>query len=65
VEVKLPGVMAMLVAPVAFQLRVLLEPRGMVAGEAVKVLITGATPPTTVRVAVAVVEPAALVAVRV
>jgi hypothetical protein len=44
VEVKVPGVMAMLVAPVAIQLSVLLEPEVMLAGSAVNEAIVGAEP---------------------
>ena len=67
VEVKVPGVMAMLVAPVVLQLSVLAEPELMLAGLAVKELMVGFAPvvPVTVTVAVAVVEPDALVAVSV
>ncbi len=66
VEVNAPGVMAMLVAPVVTQLSVLLEPELMLAGLAVNELIVGAFIGTvTVTVAVAVVEPPALVAVSV
>jgi hypothetical protein len=42
VEVKVPGVMAMLVAPAVDQDKVLLEPESMVAGLAVKELMVGA-----------------------
>jgi hypothetical protein len=68
VEVKLPGVMAMLAAPVVTQLRVLLEPELMVVGLAVKEVMVGSVPAdevVTVTVAVAVAEPLALVAVSV
>jgi hypothetical protein len=66
VEVKVPGVMAMLVAPLVAQLSVLLEPDVMLVGLAVKVLMVGFVGAgATVMVAVAVVEPVALVAVRV
>ena len=41
-DVNVPGVMAMLVAPVAAQLSVLLAPELMLAGFAVKAAITGA-----------------------
>jgi hypothetical protein len=40
-EVKVPGVMAMLVAPVVDQDKVLLEPEFMVVGLAVKELMVG------------------------
>jgi hypothetical protein len=65
VDVKLPGVIAMLVAPVVAQLSALLAPELIVVGFAVKELITGFVAPLTVTVTVAVVEPAALVAVSV
>lgn len=61
VDVKAPGVMATLVAPVVDQLSVL-EPELMLVGLAVNELITGRLP--TVTVTAAVVDPAALVAVR-
>ena len=63
----MPGAMAMLVAPVVAQVSVLLEPEAMVVGLAVKELMAGllGAEVVTVTVAVAVVEPAALVAVRV
>jgi hypothetical protein len=41
VEVKVPGVMEMLVAPVVAQLSVLLEPEAMLVGLAVKEAIFG------------------------
>jgi hypothetical protein len=47
VEVKVPGVMAMLVAPVVAQLSVLLVPELMLVGFAVKEAIVGAEPFTT------------------
>jgi hypothetical protein len=65
VEVNVPGVMAMLVAPVVAQLSVLLEPEVMLAGLAPKELITGLVVAFTVIVTVAVFEPALLVAVSV
>jgi hypothetical protein len=65
VEVNVPGEMAMLVAPVVAQLSVLLEPEAMVDGLAVKELMVGLLGVFTVTVTVAVVEPAALVAVNV
>jgi len=66
VEVKVPGVMAMLVAPLVAQLSVLLEPDVMLVGLAVKVLMVGLVGAGfTVTIAVAVMEPAALVIVRV
>ena len=65
VEVNVPGVIAMLVAPVVTQLNVLLEPEAMLVGLAVKELIVGLHGAVTVTVAVEVTDPAALVAVSV
>jgi len=67
VDVNVPGVMAILVAPVVSQLSVLLEPEVIVVGLAVKELIvgTGLLTVFTVTVSVDVVEPEALVAVSV
>jgi hypothetical protein len=66
VEVKVPGVMAMLVALAVVQLSVLVPPVAMLAGFAVKALIEGkAGAACKVTVAVPVAEPVALVAVRV
>lgn len=65
VEVNVPGVMAMLVAPLVDQLSVLLEPETTPVGFAVKELITGLLVAFTVTVVVEVVEPAAFVAVNV
>jgi hypothetical protein len=66
VEVKVPGVMAIVVAPLVTQLRVLLEPDVMLVGLAVKELMVGLLGGRlTVTVDVAVVEPAAFVAVSV
>ena len=66
VEVNVPGVMAMLVAPVVIQLNVLLEPCVIVPGLAVKEVMTGLlTAAFTVTVTAAVTEPAVLVAVSV
>jgi hypothetical protein len=63
-EVKLPGVMLMLVAPLVDQLRVLLEPEVMLAGLAVNELIVGLdAAAVTVTVEALVTEPAAFVAV--
>lgn len=55
VEVKEPGVIAMLAAPVTFQFRELLDPDEMVAGLAPKELMTGLLAVLTVTVAVEVV----------
>jgi hypothetical protein len=63
VDVKLPGMIVTLVAPVAANANVLLEPDAMLAGLAVNEVITGGVP--TVTVAVAVTDPAELVAVSV
>jgi hypothetical protein len=65
VDVNVPGVMAMLVAPVVAQVRVLLEPEVMLVGLAVKELIVGPLDVFTVTVTVAVVDPAGFVAVSV
>jgi len=65
VEVNVPGVMARLVAPVVAKLSMLLEPEVTLAGLAVKDLITGLSTAFTARVSLDVVEPAALLAVRV
>ena len=65
VEVNVPGVMAMLVAPFVAQLSVLLEPEAMIEGLAVKELMAGLLGAFTVTVTVAVTEPAELVAVSV
>lgn len=65
VDVNVPGVMAMLVAPVVAQVSVLLEPEVMLVGLAVKELIVGPLGVLTVTVTVAVVDPAGFVAVSV
>ena len=65
VDVNVPGVMAILAAPVVAQLSVLLEPEVILVGLAVKELIVGLLTVFTVTVSVDVVEPAALVAVSV
>jgi hypothetical protein len=62
-DVNVPGVMAMLVAPVVAQLRVLLEPELMVVGLAVKELMVGLLGVFTVTVTVAMLDPTAFVAV--
>jgi hypothetical protein len=64
-EVNVPGVIAMLVAPVVTQLRLLLEPEAMLVGLAAKEVIVGVPAALTVTVAVDVAEPEALVAVSV
>ena len=63
VDVNVPGVMATLVAPPVDQLSVLLAPELMLVRLAVNELITGRF--VTVTVTAAVVDPAALVAVKV
>ena len=65
VDVNVPGVMAMVVAPVVVQLSVLLEPALMLAGFAVKELIVGLVGAVTVTVTVEVLDPAMSVAVSV
>jgi hypothetical protein len=64
-EVKVPGVMLTLVAPVVTQLKVLLEPELTLPGIAVNDVIVGLARVVTVTVAVAVVDPALFVAVSV
>jgi hypothetical protein len=64
-DVNVPGVMAMLVAPVVAQLSVLLKPEVMLAGLAVKLTMTG-TAGVTVTVTVFVTAvPLAGVTVRI
>jgi flagellar biosynthesis protein FliR len=65
VDVNVPGVMAMLVAPLVDQLSVLLEPEVIFVGLAVKELMLGMLTGLTVTVCVDVTEPAASVAVSV
>ena len=65
VELNVPGVMAMLVAPVVTQLSVLLEPELMFVGSAVKELMVGLLAAFMVIVTADVTEPALLVAVNV
>jgi hypothetical protein len=66
VDVKLPGVIAMLVAPLVAQLSVLLESALMLLGLAVNELMVGLPDAAlTVTVAVEVAEPAEFVAVSV
>ncbi|MGA3011050.1 MAG: hypothetical protein ABSD72_12395 [Terracidiphilus sp.] len=66
VDVNVPGVMAILAAPLVDQLSVVLEPELMLVGLAAKELITGTLPVLfTVTVCVDVTEPARLVAVSV
>jgi hypothetical protein len=63
--VKLPGVMATLVAPLVDHFNVLVEPEEIVTGFAVKELIDGLLAAFTVTVTVDVAEPAAFIAVSV
>ncbi len=65
VEVNVPGVMAILVAPLVDQFSVLLEPELMLAGLAVNELIVDLLELFTVMVCEEVTEPAASVAVSV
>ena len=65
VDVNVPGVMAILAAPVVAQLNVLLAPEVMAVGLAVKALIVGLPVVFKVTVTVDVLEPAASVAVSV
>ncbi len=66
VDVKLPGVIAIEVAPLVDQLRLLLEPELTLAGLAENELIVGLLPEAfTVTVTVKVDEPLELVAVSV
>ena len=64
-DVNVPGVMAILVAPVVAKLSVLLAPELMLVGLAVNELMVGLAAAVTVTVSLDVVEPAALVAVNV
>ena len=64
-DVNVPGVIAIVVAPDVDQLSVLLEPELIVVGLAVKELIVGALGVLTVTVTFKVAEPAVLVAVKV
>ena len=65
VDVKVPGEIATVVASVVAQLSVLLAPELMPVGFAVKDVIVGLASAAMATVALAVAEPAALVAVRV
>ena len=65
VEVNVPGVIPILVAPLVAQLNLLLAPEVILEGLAVKELIVGLPVVFTVTVSVDVAEPAALVAVSV
>jgi hypothetical protein len=64
-DVNVPGAMATLAAPAVVQLSVLLAPEVILAGLAMNELIVGLAAVVTVTVNVAVVEPAAFVAVSV
>jgi len=65
VEVNVPGVIPILVAPLVAQLNLLIAPDVILEGLAVKELIVGFPVVFTVTVSVDVAEPAALVAVSV
>jgi hypothetical protein len=65
VDVNVPGVITIFVAPVVTQFNPLLEPELMLAGLAVNELMVGFDGVATVTVAVAVVEPDEFVAVSV
>ena len=65
VEVNVPGVTPILVAPLVAQLNLLIAPDVILEGLAVKELIVGFPVVFTVTVSVDVAEPAALVAVSV
>jgi hypothetical protein len=66
VEVNVPGVITIVVAPFVDQLKLLLEPELMLVGLAENELIVGLLPVAfTVTVAVNVDEPAELLAVNV
>ena len=65
VDVKVPGVMTILVASVVAQLSVLLEPEVILVGLAVKESMVGLLGAVTVTLSVDVVEPTAFVAVSV
>jgi hypothetical protein len=65
VDAKVPGVMVMVAAPVVTQLSVLMPPKPMPVGLAVKELIFGRPGSETFTVTVATVEPEVFVAVSV
>jgi len=65
VEVNVPGVIPILVAPLVAQLNLLLAPEVILEGLAVKELIVGLPVVFTVTVSVDAAEPSALVAVSV
>jgi hypothetical protein len=65
VDVNVPGVIAILLAPVVAQLSVLVAPEVILVGLAVKELIVGLPDVFTVMVSVEMAEPAVLVAVSV
>lgn len=64
-DVNVPGVIAILLAPVVAQLSVLVAPEVILVGLAVKELIVGLPDVFTVMVSVEMAEPAVLVAVSV
>jgi hypothetical protein len=65
VDVNVPGVMAILVAPVVVQLSVVPDPETIPVGLAVKDPIIGLVAESTVTLSFDVVDPEALVAVSV
>lgn len=65
VEVKVPGAMEMLFAPVTVQLSVLLAPAMILVGFEVKEPMVGLVAAATVTVSLDLAEPVALVAVNV
>jgi hypothetical protein len=65
VDVNVPGVMAILVAPVVVQLSTLLDPETIPVGLAVKELTVGLVDAFTVMLSFDVLDPVALVAVSV
>jgi len=65
VDVKVPGVMAIALAPVVDQLSLLAAPEVILAGLAVKETMIGLFVDVTVTVTVDVAEPAAFAAVNV
>jgi hypothetical protein len=65
VEVNVPGVMAILVAPVVAQLNVLLEPEAMLAGLAVKLVMVGGVGVTVTVTVFVIAVPLVGVTVRV
>jgi hypothetical protein len=64
-DVNVPGVIAIEVAPLVIQFRVLLDPEVILVGLAVNELIVGLPAAVTVTVTIDVFEPAAFFAVKV